>query len=142
MAAAEKGQRVDADRERVRELSSRLLRLHKVLLDRERRRYEDEHGAVHSGELFKLLLSDPQFAWLRALSTMIAGIDELVDEDGPIEPQHFEAVFRDAHRLLRSGEGGEFGGKYQQALQDSADVVVAHAAVSRVLPPQNAPKGP
>jgi hypothetical protein len=133
---------VNADRERVRDLSSRLLRLHKVLLDRERRRYEDRHGAVHAGELFKLLLSDPQFLWLRSLSTMIANIDEIADADGPLEQREIEAVFRDAYRLLKSGQSGEFQEKYQEALQDSPEVVMAHAAVSKVLPAEGAPKAP
>src|SRR5207249_4148478 len=39
---------MDQDRDRMRALSSRLLRLHGVLLDRERRAYEDRHGSVAS----------------------------------------------------------------------------------------------
>jgi len=63
---------VDQDRDRIRDLSARLLRLHGLLLDRERRAYEDRHGSVASRELLHLVLYDEQFSWLRLLSVMIA----------------------------------------------------------------------
>ena len=117
----------------MRVLSSRLLRLHGVLLDRERRAYEERHGSIASRELLHLLLHDARFSWLRSLSSMIAKIDEVVDADEPLPPQSLQSAFREAHRLLKSGTGGDFQDKYHLALQDSPDVIMAHAAVSRVL---------
>ena len=117
----------------MRVLSSRLLRLHGVLLDRERRAYEDRHGSIASRELLHLLLHDARFSWLRSLSSMIAKIDEVVDAEEPLPPQSVQSAFREAHRLLKSGAGGDFQDKYHLALQDSPDVIMAHAAVSRVL---------
>jgi hypothetical protein len=124
---------VNQDRDRLRDLSARLLRLHGILLDRERRSYEDRHGAVASRELLHLLLHDEHFSWLRSLSSMIAKIDEVVDADEPLPPQSLQSAFREAHRLLKSGTGGDFQDKYHLALQDSPDVIMAHAAVRRVL---------
>ena len=124
---------MNQDRDRLRDLSARLLRLHGILLDRERRSYEDRHGAVASRELLHLLLHDEHFSWLRSLSSMIAKIDEVVDADEPLPPQSLQSAFREAHRLLKSGTRGDFQDKYHLALQDSADVIMAHAAVSRVL---------
>jgi hypothetical protein len=121
------------DRDRLRDLSSRLLRLHGVLLDRERRAYEDRHGSVPSRQLFDLVLYDGQFSWLRSLSAMIANLDALVDSDEPISPENVRSVFREVYVLLKSGESGDFQAKYIVALQDSPDVIMAHAAVSRVL---------
>jgi hypothetical protein len=124
---------VDQDRDRLRDLSTRLLRLHGILLDRERRAYEERHGSVASRELLHLLLHDEHFSWLRSLSSMIAKIDEVVDADEPLPPQSVRSAFREAYRLLKSGAGGDFQDKYHLALQDSPDVIMAHAAVSRVL---------
>jgi hypothetical protein len=124
---------VDHDRDRIRDLSTRLLRLHSILLDRERRAYEDRHGSVPSHQLFQLVLYDAQFSWLRSLSAMIANLDAIVDADEPISAENVRRVFREAYALLKSGEGGEFQAKYIVALQDSPDVIMAHAAVSRVL---------
>jgi hypothetical protein len=124
---------VDEDRDRMRALSSRLLRLHGLLLDRERRAYEERHGSVASRELLQLLLHDEQFSWLRSLSSMIAKIDDVVDAQEPIPPGSLRSAFREAYRLLKSGTAGDFQDKYHLALQDSPDVIMAHAAVSRIL---------
>jgi hypothetical protein len=124
---------VDQDRDRLRDLSTRLLRLHGILLDRERRTYEERHGSVASHELLHLVLHDEHFSWLRSLSSMVAKIDEVVDADEPLPPQSVQSAFREAYRLLKSGAGGDFQDKYHLALQDSPDVIMAHAAVSRVL---------
>ena len=124
---------MNEDRDRLRDLSARLLSLHGILLDRERRTYEERHGAVASRELLHLLLHDEHFSWLRSLSSMIAKIDEVVDAHEPLPPESLQSAFREAHRLLKSGPGGAFQDKYHLALQDSPDVIMAHAAVSRVL---------
>jgi hypothetical protein len=132
---------MDQDRDRMRALSTRLLKLHGVLLDRERRAYEERHGLVASRELLHLLLHDESFKWLRSLSSMIAKIDEVVDADEPLPPDSVQAAFREAHRLLKSGTAGDFQDKYHVALQESPDVIMAHAAVSRVLSDANPDPG-
>lgn len=124
---------MDQERERLRDLSARVVRLHKVLLDRQRRVHEDRRGAIAPAELFRLVLHDEEFAWLRSLSTLIARIDEMVDGDDPIAREDEAAVFGEAYRLLKSGGSGGFSDKYRDALQESPDVVIAHAEVSRVL---------
>lgn len=129
---------VELDRDRLREISRRMLRLHRMLLDRERRAYEAQHGAVSSGSLLRLLLDNEHFAWLRPLSTLIARMDELVDADEPVTPVDAEQAFGEVYRLLKSGEPGIFQDRYRQALQDSPDIVMAHARVSAVLPVPNA----
>src|SRR5438105_10125092 len=86
------------DRERLRDLSRRLLLLHKVLLERERDAYEQRHGAIPSGALLRLVLDDDAFAWLRSLSGLIAEIDELVDADEPVAKESAERPFREAYR--------------------------------------------
>jgi hypothetical protein len=124
---------MDAGREPLRELSERLVRLHRLLLDRERLVYEARHGAVASRDLFNLLLSHEAFAWLRPLSKMIARIDELVESKEPLAADDATRVLRDVHALLKSGTRDAFHDKYRDALQQSPDVVMAHAEVSKLL---------
>src|SRR5205823_10457460 len=83
------------ERGRLRNLSTSLMRLHRLLLDRERALYEDRHGAIPTRELFSLVLNDEQFAWLRSLSTLIAQIDEVVDADEAVAPETVQSAFRD-----------------------------------------------
>ena len=105
-----------------------------MLLDGARHAYEARHGAVSSGDLLRLLLHDEHFAWLRPLSALIATMDELIDADEPIASSDAQKMFGEVRRLLKSGDSGAFQDKYRQALQDSPDVVMAHAGVSAILP--------
>jgi len=51
-------------------LRSALLRLHKSLIEMERRKYEKEFGAVNVGEYFRLVVDHPQFAWLHNIRSL------------------------------------------------------------------------
>jgi len=122
------------DRGRLRDLSHRLVRLHKTLLDFERGAYEAAYGPVRSsGELLDLLLNHEQFLWLRSLSGVMARIDEAIDDPEAGEPD-VERFFRETNGLLRSGRGGMFESRYHAALQASPEVVMAHADVVKLLP--------
>jgi len=124
---------VDQDRERLRRLGAGLVRLHALLMDRERRAYECRRGPVGSRQLLELLLHDEHFVWLRSLSTLMARIDELVDADEPLTARDIEDALGETYRLLKSGESGVFQDKYREALQESPDVVMTHAGISEVL---------
>jgi hypothetical protein len=118
------------------ELSRRLLRLHKSLVDEQRRDYESTYGPVDSGELFRLLLQGERFAWLRPLSGLIARIDEALEADPPITAAEVEALRERARQLFRpAGEDSAFTPRYHETLQRSPEVVMDHAQVMRVLGP-------
>ena len=121
-------------RQRLRALNIRVIRLHKVLLEREHRAYEQRHGPVMPTQLLQLLLNDQQFAWLRPLSGLMARIDEALDDDSETSRAGVERLFLDIRTLLRSDRSGVFETRYRDALQESADVVMAHADVVKLLP--------
>src|SRR3954468_18456060 len=108
-----------------------LLRLHKTLLDWERGIYERDHGRQSGGDLLKLLLDDPHFAWLRPMSQTIVRIDELLDADEPLTESEITELLTTANELTSAGDGA--GQRYQEALQGSPEVVVAHRDVRAAL---------
>jgi hypothetical protein len=122
--------------DRLSDLRTRLLELHKLLLDDQRGTYESTYGPVTGPELLQLLLGHEQFAWLRSLSGMISTIDAAIDEtEGGLTDSEVETFFDRTGALLRSGGDGPFATKYRDALQRSPDVVMAHAAVVRLFQP-------
>ena len=121
--------------QRLRNLRSGLLRLHKVLLDLERAAYEQAFGRVASGELLQLVISHEQFAWLHAISELIVRIDEILDVDEPLTIDEAESVLAQARALLRPSEtGSDFAQRYHAALQRDPATVLAHREVTLLLP--------
>ena len=110
-----------------------MLGLHAVLLEAERQVHAQTHGPTTRAQLLRLLLDHEDFAWLRALSGLIARLDEVLDAEG--QAGDAEPFVREARQLLSSGADTRFGVKYREALQRSPDVVMAHADVIRLLPP-------
>jgi hypothetical protein len=132
----------DLTKQRLTELRNGLLGLHKTLLDSERGTYERDIARIGStGELLKLVLYDPWFAWLHELSEFVVLIDETVDAmDEPLAAEEPPPVI-DADRfvaqaweLLAPNETGTgFAKRYFEALQRDPDVVLAHARMRKVL---------
>lgn len=124
-----------ASRQRLRDLRSRLLHLHKVLLDDTRAAYELDRGRVGSNaSLLQLVISDPWFAWLHSLSEMVVRIDETVEQGSPATQSDATALLDQVERLLTASESGDgFARRYYEALQRQPAVVLAHADVRRTL---------
>lgn len=118
---------------RVREA---LLNLHKTLLHVERRRYERLVGPVaNEFEFFRLASSDPSFAWIGPLTTLIVQIDEQVASKEPITVGAVDALFVETRAVIASSADTAFKVEYNQLLQDNPELVMRHSAVMQALPP-------
>lgn len=63
------------------ELLQALTDFHRALIERSRRDYELDIGrALSPSEQLQLLLTNPEFAWLRPLSSLIVTLDDLPGE--------------------------------------------------------------
>ena len=119
---------------RLTELRHALLKLHKALLDWERKGYERIHGRQSSNALLDALLKDPQFAWLRLISQLVVRIDEMLEDEIPPEQGDLEAVLAHARDLTSPNEQGTvYEQRYHAALQDSPDAVFAHRDLVALL---------
>ena len=127
----------DATRQDLKALRQGLLRLHKMLLDQERRDFERARGQIgNSYEFLQLVLKDPWFDWLHRLSELIVQIDETLDThaETPATEADASALIERAKNLLTPAEtGSEFQKNYFLALQQSPDVVLLHSDLMKVL---------
>lgn len=124
-----------ATRTRLTDLRTRLLALHKALLDDAKVAYELDRGRVASvGVLLQLVINDPWFAWLHQLSEIVVRIDEMTAVDATATDADARALFEQVDRLLVPSESGDtFARRYDEAMQRQPAVVLAHGAVKRVL---------
>jgi hypothetical protein len=125
----------DHTKQRLTHLRNGLLSLHKTLLDSERATYERDIARISSsGELLKLVLYDPWFAWLHELSQFVVLIDETLDAEEPPLGMDAERLIEQSKELLAPNEtGAGFAKRYFEALQRDPDVVLAHARMRKVL---------
>jgi hypothetical protein len=125
----------DEVRNHLKDLRTRLLSLHKVLLDDTRVAYELDRGRVGSpGNLLQLVINDPWFAWLHALSELVVRIDQSLEQEVPTTNGDGAALADQVGRLLTASEDGDgFARRYFEALQRQPAVVLAHADVRRAL---------
>jgi hypothetical protein len=120
-----------ASLERLREA---LLRLHKALLDAQRIRYEREHGRVESrGQLLDLVLEEPSFEWLRVLSALIAGLDELAAAEDKDVSEELRGLISRLRTLVRFEGNVGFTAPYREIIEAVPDALVAHVQLSRLL---------
>lgn len=122
-----------SDSNRLREVRLQLLHIHQTLLEMERKSFERIHGRVNSGELLQLVINHPQFAWLRMVSALVVQIDEMLDADEPASTEDMITLISAARQLFTEPEDQEFQQKYRAALQQEPEVVMAHAALMKLL---------
>lgn len=124
------------DRQLLFDLRKGLLHLHKTLLDWERSAYERVHGRASASELLKVMVADPQFAWLRPISELIVRIDEAVEAEEGAGNHHadIDALIARAREVVAPAETQTPNAqRYLRALQEHPDAVFAHRAVTNVL---------
>jgi hypothetical protein len=122
-------------RRRLEALREALLDLHKTLLESERISYESSFGNISSPYHFlHLVTTDPWFAWLAPVTQLIAAVDETLDSREPLTAAAVEAhVRRAAGLLVATIDGDGFSRHYDEALQRSPEVILAHSVAAKVM---------
>jgi hypothetical protein len=120
----------------LRSLRLPLLALHKAVLGTERRSLERIHGEL-SGAQFLQIVSDPlRYGWLQPFSGLILAIDDTLDVDGGGDADIAtpdELLDRARELLLPPKADTPFGRRYVSLMQKEPELVLAHAAVARLL---------
>ena len=120
----------------LRALRLPLLALHKAVLGTERRTLERIHGEL-SGAQFLQIESDPlRYGWLQPFSALILAVDDTLDvqDDTDAEIATPDEIYERARELLLPPKADTpFGRRYVSLLQKEPELVLAHAAIARLL---------
>lgn len=121
-------------REKLVALRQTLLRIHKELLDMERRDYERAHGQVTTGELFRLVIDHEQFGWLHNISEFVVRLDETLAGKAPVEEQETHEAIVLARKMFTPSESGDaFQKRYFASMQRDPAIVMEHAELARLF---------
>ncbi|MDB4957188.1 MAG: uncharacterized protein JWO36_4757 [Myxococcales bacterium] len=119
------------DTSRIENARHHLIALHKAIIDAERLNLERLEGRLTGGEMLQRLVTDARFNWLHALTELIVRLDEMLESD---TGEDVDACLALALRLLTpEGDADPFRKEYARLLQESPDVVLAHASATRSL---------
>jgi len=118
------------------DLRRRVLRLHKALIQAERRRYERMHGRIENEyNLLGLLSHDPAFAWLRPLTVYIVELEERLDAEEPVTGEVADQFGTALRQLMTGGDRiPTFHRSYARVLQDEPEIVLIHGEIMPTLP--------
>ena len=123
-----------SERRLLTDLRQALLPLHKTLLEWERKAYERVHGRMSGGELLRVIVAHPQFAWLHPVSELIVRIDETLDAEAPDTTVDIDAIVAQARRVVAPDEAEKrYAERYLAALQEVPEAVIAHGRVTSLL---------
>ncbi|MDV3349122.1 hypothetical protein SPB21_08225 [Leptothoe sp. ISB3NOV94-8A] len=128
----------ETNQQRLKRFRNNLLKLHKLLLESERVRYEQVNGPIkNKGEFFQLVISDDAFSWLRPISQFIVQIDEFTSTKEPPEnPEETAAIFLEKGRLmLKPNENSStpLAAKYFEAIQSDPQIALMNAEITKVF---------
>ena len=116
----------------LREVSKALIPLHRHLIDAAKEDYAFAYAPVDTpSRLLNLVTSDPFFAWLKPLTSLIVNIDEMARTD--FEPADAARVADGVEQLFVTNGDAAFAERYLPLLQRDVDVAVGHAALRKAL---------
>ena len=122
----------DPIRDSLVEVRRGLLRLHKALIDAERRAFERGRGQVTNAQLLQALIDDPFFAWLRPYSRLIVEIDEALAGAEPVTLPDARGYVEQVRSLvsLPDDNGGQPPSRFDEVRSHNSDVLLAHIELS------------
>jgi len=111
-----------------------LLDLHRALIDEQRKEYERARGRVETrGEFLGLVLNHPEFEWIRALSALIAQLDEWAEDTDAASEPGYQGIVEALRSLIRpDGTNVAFSERYWKMVDGSPDVTVPHVKAWRM----------
>lgn len=118
----------------LKEARQQILRLHKELIDIERRRFETENRQLSSGEFLQVLLNDENFNWLRRFSMLIVEIDEMFDLSDGYSKGMIEKHFLQLIKMIEFETADKnFNSKYSDAVKTNTIIESKHRELKKLL---------
>ena len=124
------------EKERLEAVRMALLRMHRLLLDVERARFEQVRGRIPNNMTFlQIVINDPWFEWLRPMAQLVLLIDERAsDKKVLLTGDEARGLFDRARALLRPDPDGDtFQRLYAQSVQESPALAVLAGQIAQHL---------
>ncbi len=119
-------------RDRLKQISLLMTKMHKVMLDSQFNELEKSRGSSLSpGEKLRFLLNAQEFQWLRPLSQLITSIDEVVFQKEQITVTQEKSLLTSVQDLFISES--EFFNRYLQVIPILSELKPLNESLKKLL---------
>ncbi len=116
------------------QVTGALARIHKTLLENAIEEREIKLNLVLGpADRLNVLLNDPELAWLRALSQLIASVDEVYFQKEDIQMAQWEKARKSVEDLMINSMDSDFSKKYRSLLPNVPDLMPQHGLLRMAL---------
>ena len=115
----------------LRDVRHPLLALHRSVLAHLRARHEAEFGPVSPGEFLQIVINGSAYRWLSPLSTLIAAIDDVLDDDEATADARIGHAKAVADMFSAGTRDPAFAEQFLPLLQDSPEIAMANGEVAQ-----------
>ena len=121
-------------RDRLKNLTATLARIHKALLELQMHDLEVASGVeIKPAARLNLLLGDKDFAWLRNLSQLMAIADDVYFQKEEISNEQMQKIKVAVTDLFIIGGKKDFSDRYSLSCQRLTSVMLEHAKIVATL---------
>ncbi|WP_244813739.1 hypothetical protein [Caballeronia sp. Lep1P3] len=117
----------------LRDVRHPLLALHRAILAHLRAAHEAEFGPVSPGEFLQIVINGSAFRWLSPLSTLIAAIDDVLDDEDATPDARIEHAKAVIAMFRADTREPAFAERFLPLLQQSPDIAVANGHVVQIV---------
>lgn len=121
-------------RERLGNISSAMMKIHKLLMENEMEAIEQAtNKTLPPAERLNALLNNPDLAWLRNMSQLMAFVDEIYFQKEAILERQMDEVEEKVQNLFSLQNESEFTYRYRASLGTIPDLMVQHGLLKLAL---------
>lgn len=121
-------------RERLGNISSAMMKIHKLLMENEIEALEQAtNKTLQPAERLNALLNNPELAWLRAMSQLMAFVDEIYFQKEAILERQMDEVEEKVQNLFSLQNESEFSYRYRSRLGTIPDLMIQHGHLKLAL---------
>ena len=121
-------------RDKLKNLTAGLARIHKALLELQMHDLEQASGVeIKPAARLNLLLGNPDFAWLRNLSQLMAIADDVYFQKEEISDEQMERIKTAVNQLFITQTQAEFSDRYNSSCQRLTPLMLEHGTLVSIL---------
>lgn len=121
-------------REKIGKISAAMMKIHKLLMEDEMEARElAANKVIPPAERLSALLNDPALAWLRAMSQLMAYVDEIYFQKEPVLEPQLDEIVEKVQNLFSLENESEFSYRYRSSLGTIPNLMIEHGHLKLAL---------